>query len=574
MTERILQMRLRDRMKDMRVKKKLNFFGGCMIAVVVALGVVSAGASTLMNMQTSMITGNWVPSLSLARELDTLTSNYRLQQYAHITAATEEQMREYEQNLQVLDTQITEVSAELGLYLTLDEEKEMHSNIREKWAQYKEAGAEILEMSSTGRSEEAGQMMIGDVRVIYDDFGNSFDSLVAFEQEHTDQSAQKASTLYLCIVIVVIIVVIISVLIVTYFAKLVTGQITEPLKRIEAAMSKLHKEGDLNFELTYDARDEFGDLVTEIHSFVTSLVTIIRDEEYLMAEMAKGNFNVNSGATELYIGDFEQILLSMRGIKQKLGTALAGISNSAQQVNLASSQMAGEAQNLADGASQQASAVEEILATIEDVENESEINAEQAVSVSQKADAVKEGAENSNLQMQAMVAEMNKITETSKQISTIIDAIEDIATQTNLLSLNASIEAARAGEAGRGFAVVADEIGKLAQQCSKSASTTRDLIETSIEQTEKGNSIANETAQALYAVSEGIEQIAELVEKVRVNCEHQSVALKEVDNGMEEISHIVESNSASAEETSATSEELAAHADTLSSLLAEFQFSE
>lgn len=564
---------MKERLKNMKVKVKLNVYGGVMIALIVLLGVTSAVASVLMNMQIKTITENWMPSLTYAKDLDVMTSDYRIKQYGHLTAANEAQMADYEMQIDELDNQITSTSAEMEQYLSTDEEKTLLTEIREKWALYKEQSKEILELSGKGHTAEAGELMVGDIKTTYDDFGETFNKLVAFEQKHADISAEKANTLFMIVLVTIAAVILVSILLVIYLSRSITVMITEPLDKIQKAMGRLYKEGDLNFQLDYQSKDEFGKLTLEINNFVSALVTIIKDQGYLMSEMAKGNFDITSQVGNLYIGDFEQVLLAMRGIKNKLGTALSGIADSAEQVNLAAGQMAMEAQKLADGATQQSSTVQEILATVEEVENESVANAEQAVNASRHAEEVKDKANTSNQHMQDMVKEMKRITETSKEISSIIDAIEDIASQTNLLSLNASIEAARAGEAGRGFAVVADEIGKLALQCSKSANNTRELIETAIQQTEKGNQIAVGTAEALYAVSEGIEQIVELVETVKTNCEHQSSALEEVNGGMEEISRIVEGNSASAQESSATSEELAAHADNLSTLLGDFQFS-
>lgn len=566
-------MKLEQKIKDMAVKKKMTFYGVIMVAVVILLGVISGAASILMNMQTEAITECWMPSLTYAKELDTLTSDYRIKQYAHLTAATEEEMIRYEAEIKELENQIAETSTKMETYLVNEEEFVMLADIREKWAQYKEASAEIIVMSRNGETKEASAHMVGDIKDIYDDFGLTFDEFVDYEQEHADISAGKAETLFVLVLAAIGLFIIFSIVVVVRISKIMTKLITEPLEKVQNAMRKLYKEGDLNFTLEYDAKDEFGHLVKEINTFVTSLVTIIKDEARLMAEMAKGNFNVNSEVRELYIGDFEQILLSMRGIKIKLGTALSGITDSVVQVDTAAGQMAAEAQSLAEGATQQASAVEEIVATIESVQNESVISTEEAVKASKYAKEAKEKTENSNQQMHAMVDEMNRITDTSKEISSIIGAIEDIASQTNLLSLNASIEAARAGEAGRGFAVVADEIGKLALQCSKSANTTRELIETAISQTEKGNAIATSTADALYEVSEKVIQITEIADQVKENCEHQTLVLQEVDRAMEEISGIVETNSASAEESSAASEELAAHAESLKALLADFQFS-
>lgn len=566
-------MKITDRIRNMRVKKKMNFYGMTMIATLIFLGAVSALASVFMQIQTTDITENWVPCLTYARQLDTLTSDYRLQQYGYLTADSEEKILEYEERLNEIDAEISETSATMQSYFVDPKEVEMMDLIKADWALYKEQSASVMELSRNGENEQAAKMMVGDIKDTYDEFGAIFDELVAFEQENTDRSANNADILFNMVMVAILIVVVVAILVVLKMSGVITGMITEPLSRVSKAMEKLYKEGDLNFQLEYDAKDEFGNLVDGINTFVGALVQIIRDADYLMSEMAQGNFNITSRCGEVYVGDFENILKSMRGIKIKLGTALSGIADSAGQVQLASNQMAQEAQSMADGATQQAAAVQEIVATVDNIEQQSEKNAEQAVDASRHAEDVRKKAEDSNREMQDMVAEMEQLAETSQKIATIINDIEEIASQTNLLSLNASIEAARAGEAGRGFAVVADEIGKLATQCSKSANNTRTLIEEAISQTGKGNSIASSAAEALFAVSEGIEQIAGLIGEVRESCVAESKSLREVDQGLEEISGIVESNSASAEETSATSEELAAHADNLNSLLSEFQFS-
>lgn len=565
-------MRLKEHIKNMKVKNKMRFYGIVMIGVVMFLGIISGIASICTRIQTKDITEVWVPGLTYAREIDTLTSNYRLQQYGFVTAMSEEKMAEYEAAMQSIDKEIMETSALMQSCFTEPEEYEMMESISSSWAEYKEKSAEVIALSRSGNNSQAGELMVGEIKDIYDDFGDVFDRLVAFEQENTDRSARNADILFNIIMVIIVVVIAVAILIVLAMSTMITDVIVEPLHRVSAAMDKLYKEGDLNFELSYDAKDEFGKLVGEINDFAGALVTIIRDEGYLMGEMSKGNFNIVSTCTEKYVGDFEMILTSMRGIKMKLGTALSGIAESAQQVSLASNQMAQESQSLADGAAEQSAAIEEIVTTMENLELQSERSAEKASDANHHADDVKEKAEVSNKQMNDMVLEMERLAETSKKIETIIDDIEEIASQTNLLSLNASIEAARAGEAGRGFAVVADEIGKLALQCSQSAGNTRSLIGAAIEQTTRGNEIASNTAEALYAVSEGIIEIAALISEVRESCESQCVSLKEVDQGMEEISGIVESNSASAEESAATSEELAAHADNLNTLLSEFTF--
>lgn len=564
---------MQEKLRNMKVGKKLNVFGMTAIALVIMLGVVSALLATLMNKETENITDVWVPSLTYAKELDILTSDYRMKQYGHLVATDKATMASYQEDLDSLEAQIEETLALMESYFSEPEEYELLETAQVGWEEYKTLSAEVIRLSEQNQTEEAGLLMVGDLVVAYNAFGDAFNELVAFEQENTDASGMAARNMYFMVLVVVAVVIACAIAIIAVLIRMMTKAITDPVQKIQGAVNHLYQTGDLDFRLEYPYDDEFGELTQEVSAFVNTLVTIINDCKYLMGEMAKGNFDINSRSHDAYIGDFEQMLVSLRGIKETLGTALSSIADSSNQVNMASDQLASESQNIATGATRQAAAVQQIMATVTTVGNDARGSVEQAEEASRRAEEVKSRAAESNEKMREMVEEMNMISQTSKQIATIIDAIEDIASQTNLLSLNASIEAARAGEAGRGFAVVADEIGKLAQQSSKSASNTRELIETSIRQTETGNAIANSTAEALNIVIAGIEQIAVITEQVKESCASQSKALIEVDSGMNEISEIVESNAAAAEESSASSQELAANAETLNELLEAFKFS-
>ena len=172
--------------------------------------------------------------------------------------------------------------------------------------------------------------------------------------------------------------------------------------------------------------------------------------------------------------------------------------------------------------------------------------------------------------MKAMVDAMTRIDETSKKIGDIISEIEDIASQTNLLSLNASIEAARAGEAGRGFAVVADQIRQLAEQTTKSAVNTRDLIEGALQEIEDGNKAADRAAQSIADVVDGIQKIAESSKGTSEVARGQADAMDQAEAGVNQISEVIQNNSAAAEESSATSQELSAQATSLDDLVSKF----
>lgn len=360
-----------------------------------------------------------------------------------------------------------------------------------------------------------------------------------------------------------------AIAVVTWIVFTLLSRMLKPIESIVVAAENI-SEGNLDIDIKAESQDEIGRLARAFQKTAEVLSGIISDESYLLAKMADGNFSGESRAPEYYKGAFVPILESLGQINVQLSDTLRKIGASSDQVNAASDQMAVAAQGLAEGSTEQAGAVEELLATVNQVADQVQSNAKGAQEVSEKAGRVGEYAKESNGQMEQMTAAMDKISGTSKEIAAIIDAIEDIASQTNLLSLNAAIEAARAGEAGRGFAVVAEEIRQLATQSSIAANNTRNLIETSISEVDNGNKIAKVTAESLERVTSGIVEIAQIAVEVKESSEQQAESMKQVTGGIEQISEVVQSNSATAEESSATSEELSAQAEGLNELVRGF----
>lgn len=173
--------------------------------------------------------------------------------------------------------------------------------------------------------------------------------------------------------------------------------------------------------------------------------------------------------------------------------------------------------------------------------------------------------------MNKMLEAMRDIDTASNDIKNVIQTIEDIASQINLLSLNASIEAARAGEAGRGFAVVADQVGKLADESAEATRITEEMIQKALSAVEKGSRIANDTAAALNETVERVEEVVSNVKNISVETASQAQVLSEVTRGVEQISAVIEENSAMSQESSASAEELSAQAQLLDEMVGEFK---
>lgn len=336
---------------------------------------------------------------------------------------------------------------------------------------------------------------------------------------------------------------------------------------------KLLSEGDLETAVPIiDAEDETKILAESTATIVKTQHSIIGDAKHLLKEMSMGNFCVKSKiGVDAYVGEYKELLDAMRELRNDMVKILWSIVEVSQQVDAGAEQLASASQDLAEGSTGQTESVEELMNTVTLVTEQVEINKLAADEAHKKVQNLGKEADLSNKKMSELTLEMKNIEENSAKISNIIAEIEDIASQTNLLSLNASIEAARAGEAGKGFAVVADQIGKLAEQSAKSAVNTKHLIETSIREINKGSSVTAETAAHMESMIVELNSMIEVIEKVKVASESQTESIILIKSEVKEINDVAQSNSAAAEETSATSEELSAQAQTMDELVERFQ---
>lgn len=350
--------------------------------------------------------------------------------------------------------------------------------------------------------------------------------------------------------------------------------IGEPIKYY-AERLRLLAGGDLHTEINKcETGDEIETLAQSTEEIVRDMNAVIEDIDGLLGEMAGGNFRIQIENEGLYAGDYQGLASSIKKLSFRLNETLLQIKNSAAQVEAGAIQIAQSSQGLAEGATDQAGAIEELSATVSTVTEQVESNTATIQETYQKAKEVSAVSDESSRAMELMKAAMQGISDTSRKIGDIVSNIEEIASQTNMLSLNASIEAARAGEAGKGFAVVADEIRKLAEESGQSVMSTRELIQNALDEIQKGNGITKETAEAMEKVIKGIDTIKEGSERVNMSSNQQLDSIHQIEQGIDQIAGVVQSNSAAAEENSAISEELSAQAVTLNELVSSFKLNE
>ena len=362
----------------------------------------------------------------------------------------------------------------------------------------------------------------------------------------------------------------ISILLSIIVALTLAINIGKPMKACVNRM-KLLVEGDLDTPMPkITNKDETGVLVRSTEALVEGLRTVINDISYLLNEMANQNLDVHTKHEDVYVGSFQDILLSMRNMRNELSDAMRQVNYSAGEVANASEQLSVSAQMLSQGTTEQASSVQELASRVSMISEEVKDTADGALNVRSQTHQAGEEVLLCNQKMQNLVEAMERIQTSSGQIAKILKTIDDIAFQTNILALNAAVEAARAGSAGKGFAVVAEEVRNLAGKSAEAAKNTSDLIANSTDAVHIGTEIVQNTADVLHDVVTSIQSVVEAIDHIAIVSNEQSESVEQVSEGINQIAAVVQNNSATAEESAAASEQLSAEAACMKELVGRF----
>lgn len=485
------------------------------------------------------------------------------------TTQINSEKKEYQTKKQLFGTFLSEVEKSM----VTKEGKESYANIVSKLDDYWNMSDSILKVASTSDPAACENAQKQEYEVLgpkYDELYNEMKELMDLNVKMGDDLKDVLFVIKIVLGVLVLVIIGGSIITSKRIGAKIADQIEKPIADL-AERLKRFSQGDLGSPFPeHNNEDEVAFMNDVAKEMAANLNLIISDLSRLMSLMADGNFVISTEIEDKYVGEFVELLESIRNMNRKMNSTLRHVEESAEQVTAGSENLAQSAQDLAEGATEQAGAVEQLQATMSTITEQVADTVNNLNDTSKKAESYAKSADSSKTDMRELMEAMQRISETSKKIENIISDIESIASQTNLLSLNAAIEAARAGEAGKGFAVVAEQIRMLADESAKSAVDTRTLIEGALNEIEEGNQVAQKAADSMETVVQGINDISDTSKMLSENSNQQIAALREAENGIEQISEVVQSNSAASEECSATSEELSAQAEAMNEMIAQF----
>ena len=559
-------------MKNLKLKWKLLVSYGIIFLFVLILGITSVSVTNMMSKKNVEYAETIVPAveeIGLARRNMLSVRRYLL------NAIITNDVADYQRVQQAMTADRDALYASLDAIETINPAYgPTIDSIREKLQGVATYNDQIMELSyhigDTVSEDQAYDIYLNSYAPA---FTEAADMIIALnDQIDQDILAQEAMVKNVRTVAIVLVIVIAAAALaaVIVLTLLMLRYLLVPTRKLLDGAEALAKGDFQNAAVDYPCQDEFGILAGKITQVMNRIVFIIKDLQMGLQAIEDGRFDARSSDDSQYEGEYHYLRDSVYHLIRMLNDIMCKIHSASNEVSNGADQVAGAAQALSQGSTQQASSVEELAATLSDISHQ--VNENTALigtterSVQQTVEEVAQGTE----RMGQMLEAMQNIGAASAEIEKIIKSIEDIAFQTNILALNAAVEAARAGTAGKGFAVVADEVRRLAANTAEASRSTGELIARARRAVENGRQIADETAASLERVDQIIRQLAEQAGRVAANSQAQDDAIHQITLGVDQISAVVQNNSATAEESAAASQELSGQANLLRDLVSKF----
>lgn len=440
--------------------------------------------------------------------------------------------------------------------------RDQYQTVKSKADEWITANEDYIALGESGRAKEAVDTLMTTGKALSSETEEQLNTLITMLADESDRQSNRAELSMNVLTGISVGVAALAVIIAIVYAMILIRNIIVPVNKLSVAAKKMAL-GDVDVDCEKVNDDDLGELMDNFKIMING----IKGQVDVANEIAKGDLTVVADVRS----DQDVLGKSFQRILTDNNRILGGIKESTSQVTVGAEQVASASQSLAQGSTEQASALQEVTASMAEIAEHTKANAEQASEADDLVRNVKETAIGGNGQMKAMIGAMNDINESSETISKIIKVIDDIAFQTNILALNAAVEAARAGVHGKGFAVVAEEVRSLAAKSASAASETQEMIEDIIRKIGHGSKLAEETAVSLNEIVEAIDKIVSLIGSIAVASNDQATSVSQIDQAISQVSQVVQTNSATSEECAAASEELSNQVANLRTMIGNYK---
>ncbi|WP_218571256.1 methyl-accepting chemotaxis protein [Paenibacillus oralis] len=550
-------------MMKLTIKARLILSFSFLVLSLVGLGIYSINSVNKVNLQSTIISENWLPAMDSAHSMNTRTSDYRVTELRIVLAAgNPQELKELKDRLGTEGGELQELITGYEQKLQNDEDTRLFNTFKQDWAGYLQASNQIIGLMDQNKADEAMEILRGESKTLFDQASNSLLELVKYDQNHSQLASDAGDKTYASTITILTTLIIVITLIAIGLAFLIVLGITKPIRKLSEAADELAL-GNVNINVETKSKDEIGQLMLSFARMIAS----IREQAQAVEMVASGDLTVQVKVRS----ENDLMGKKIQEMIERNNEILTSINTAADQVASGSKQVSDSSIALSQGATEQASSVEELTASLEEISSQTKLNAQNANEANKLAADSKNSALQGNEQMKDMLTAMREINDASSNISKIIKVIDEIAFQTNILALNAAVEAARAGQHGKGFAVVAEEVRNLAARSANAAKETTDMIEGSIDKVQEGTRIADQTAAALQSIVGDIEKVANLVGDIAMASTEQAAAITQINQGISQVSQVIQTNSATSEESAAASEELSSQAALLKQQVAQFK---
>ncbi len=559
-------MKKKNSSKSMSVKSKLAVFSGSLLLIILLITIVAVGMVSLTHtahMHRYDNYGEGELKLSEAfSDFNEVKVHLRNVLYLYADDAAKQQteissinnvVKEAEENLTAFSERTDKFSKSIA---------DNFKKCLEYTEEYEASVQRAISYVNSGKLQEARDELLTTGVTSANNAEDVFRVIMADMEEAADEESDLINTQISGLKTIVIVICILSFVICAGWCYSIIKTITVPVAKLSEAAKKMAL-GDVEVDCEKIKNDDLGALMDDF----AAMAKAVKEQAKIAETISHGDLTVQ------VVPRSEQDILgkALQKLVEDNNATIGSIKESTMQVTIGAEQVANASQALAQGSTEQASALQQVTASMNEIAERTKANASEASQANDLVHNVKDMAVSGNDQMKSMIGAMNDINESSETISKIIKVIDDIAFQTNILALNAAVEAARAGVHGKGFAVVAEEVRNLAAKSASAASETAEMIEDSIRKVNNGTKLAEETAESLDEIVTSIDAIVSLISNIATASNDQATAVSQIDQAIGQVSTVVQTNSATSEQCAAASEELSNQASNLRNQMASYK---